>query len=330
MSHRPTITIATRRWGHLWPLAAGAVETPGFDVRVDMLDRLPELASAGEYDGAEVSMSRYALRREQGDRDGLVGIPAFLMRGFRHRCILVRRSSTLTDPGQLGGRAVGLTGWADTGNTWTRALVRQAGVDLTEIAWTVGPLTRDAPATDRTGPVNAPANVGTAPPGTGLVDELLAGRLDAIMTPFMPPGFHAADSPLRHLITDYPAAEAGYYRRTGFCPAIHAFAVRGAAARRWPWLPEALYAALDESKRIWLRDRAKLADDSPWMLADIDASRRLLGADWMPYGREPNEAMLAAFCAELAAQGLSDGAIDPHSLFAPERELAAATTEERA
>lgn len=321
MTHRPTITIATRRWGHLWPLAAGAVDTPGFDLHVDLLERLPDLAGSGAYDGAEVSLSRYVLRRAAGD-EHLVGVPAFLMRGFRHRCILVRRDSTLTRPGQLAGLAVGLTGWADTGNTWTRALVRQEGADLRGIRWTLGPLTRDAPAADRAGPVALPANVGLAAQGTGLVEELLAGRLDAIMTPFMPPGFHATDSPLRHLVTDYREAEADYYRQEGFCPGIHAFAVRSTAARRWPWLPEALYAALEESKRIWLRDRAKLADDSPWMLADVGASERVFGPDWMPYGLEPNAAMLAAFCAELEAQGLADGVIDPRSLFTSGSELA--------
>jgi 4,5-dihydroxyphthalate decarboxylase len=328
VSHRPSIAIATRRWGHLWPLAAGTVATPGFDLRVDMLDPLPDLAADECYHGAEVSLSRYALRRAAGD-DRLVGVPAFLMRGFRHRCILVRRDSGLTSPAQLKGGAVGLTGWADSGNTWTRALLRAAGVALADIDWTVGALTRDAPATDRIGPVTAPANVHLAAAGTGLVDDLLRGRLDAIMTPFMPPGFHHADSPLRHLIVDYPSAEAEYYRQSGFCPAIHAFAVRGAVARRWPWLPQALYAALTESKRIWLRDRTKLADASPWMLADIDATSRLFGTDWMPYGLGPNQAMLAAFCTELEAQGLSEGPVDPHLLFTANTAAAVPTAKER-
>ena len=308
----PRIRLAVRDWDHVVPLLTGRVRPKRFRLELDVRAVTPDVLAEPGLDGGETSFSRYALGRGAGD-DRLVGLPVFVMRGFRHRCVLVRRDSDLTDPKQLAGARIGLTGWPDSGNTWTRALLRDAGVDLDGIAWTVGPLEAGETGKDRTGPRPLPANVAVT--GEGLADGLAAGRYDAILTPFMPPEMFGGESRFRHLYTDHRDAELEYYARTGFVPGIHLVTLKREVVERHPWLPEAVLEAFEESKRVWLARRRLLADTAPWLLAELELTARVLGGDWMPYGTAANAAMAAAFCAELHAQGIAPEPIAPESLF---------------
>jgi 4,5-dihydroxyphthalate decarboxylase len=316
------IRLGARPWSHLVPLALREVGGPA--VEVSRRAVTPDLLAEPGLDAAETSFSRYARARAAGD-DRLVGIPAFVMTGFRHRCVLVRAASDLTAPERLAGARIGLTGWPDSGNTWTRAILRRAGVDLSTITWTVAPLTPDAAGGDRLGGVTPPPNVHVARPGESLVTGLLGGDFDAIMTPFMPPGLDGESSAdgggIRHLYPDYREAETEYFHAVGYLPGIHLLTVRREVVAGRPTILGELATALADSKRAWWASARKLADASPWALAEIDATERLLGPDWMPYGLAANARMIADFCVELHAQGLVGTPIDPASLFPEYAEL---------
>jgi 4,5-dihydroxyphthalate decarboxylase len=305
------------------PLALGDVRPASFDLELVRLDQTPDLLIDDGFDAAETSFSRYALGRAAGE-DRLVGLPAFVMSAFRHRCVITRRDSPLTSLAELAGRRVGLTGWPDSGNTWTRALVRRAGVSQSEVEWFVGPLLPDHPVGERIGPRGAPANVARTPGDRPLVELLLAGELDAVMTPFMPPGFHEPGSPLRQLIPDYRTAEAAYFAEVGYVPGIHLITVRKEVTERYPAVTGELMAALDTSRRTWLGKRTKLADTTPWLLAELDITAKTVGLDWTPYGAPSTDAMVAAFCDELLAQGLTGDPVEPGMLFADYAELGSA------
>ncbi|WP_103957786.1 substrate-binding domain-containing protein [Nonomuraea solani] len=307
------IRLALRDWDHLVPVATGEVRPDGFELTLESRAVTPDVLSESELDGGETSFSRYVLGRAAGD-DRLVGLPVFVMRGFRHRCLLVRRDSGLTALEELKGARVGLTGWPDSGNTWTRALLRAAGVDLTGIEWTVGPLVAGETGKDRVGPVPFPGNVSLT--DDGLTEGLAGGRYDAIMTPFMPPEFFTPDSRFRHLLPDHRAAERAYYEQTGFVPGIHLVTLKRESVERDPGLPGAVLDLFDRSKRHWLARRRLLTDTTPWLLADLTDTARTFGQDWMPYGAAQNAAMTAAFCAELHAQGISNRPIKAEEVFA--------------
>ncbi len=201
-------------------------------LNVRLLDATPNLWSRADLDGGETSFSQYVRARARGD-DRVIALPLFLMRGFRHRCIVVRRDSPALEAADLDGARIGLTGWADSGNTWTRAILREAGVGVAAATWRVGPLTADHPVFDRIGGVPVGDNVKHTPNDAPLVDLLAAGDLDAVMTPFMPPGFYDPNSPLRPLYPDTRSAEIDYFRRHGFVPGMHVLALRvGGAAPR--------------------------------------------------------------------------------------------------
>ncbi|GAA4612389.1 ABC transporter substrate-binding protein [Actinoallomurus liliacearum] len=311
----PRIRLALRDWDHLVPLVTGRVRSRDFELEIESRAVTPDVLAEPELDGGETSFSRYALGRGGGD-DRLVGLPVFVMRGFRHRCVLVRRDSELTSPKDLAEARIGLTGWPDSGNTWTRALLRSAGVDLGGIAWTVGPLVAGETGKDRVGPRPLPPNVEVAGDGESLVEGLADGRFDAIFTPFMPDELFGPGSRFRHLYDDHRGAELDYFRQTGFVPGIHLLAVKRTVVDRYLWLPSALEELFTESKRLWTERRRMLTDTAPWLLAELEASAEIFGPDWMPYGRAANAAMTAAFCEELHAQGIAPHPIDAEELFA--------------
>ncbi|GAA3732013.1 hypothetical protein [Streptomyces tremellae] len=319
---QPPVRLALRDWDHVTPLLTGAVRAPGLDLAIESRAVTPDVLEEPGLDGGETSFSRYALARAGGD-DRLVGLPVFVMRGFRHRCVLVRGDSPYTALEQLAGARVGLTGWPDSGNTWTRALLRRAGVDLAGIDWRVGPLVAGESGKDRVGTRPLPANVSVLADGESLREELAAGRLDAVFTPFLPDEMFTSGSRFRQLLPDHRAAERAYFEETGFVPGIHLVTLRRETVRERPWLPGAVLDALDAAKRHWTARRRLLADTTPWLLDELLDSAARFGADWMPYGTAENARMTAAFCAELTAQGIAPGPVDPADVFPAALEPAA-------
>jgi 4,5-dihydroxyphthalate decarboxylase len=300
-------------WDHLQPLACGDVQPEGIDLRMERVG-LGQFATDPSLDLGEISLSHYLIGLSNGERDK-VGLPVFLMRSFRHRCFLVRRDSPLQDFSDLVGKRVGTDGWANTGNTWCRAAMRERGIDIGTIEWLVGRPFELAAFTRRPN-TNYPANVSDAPEDAMLVDMLLQGELDALMIPFPPPGFFSRDSPIVHLFRDYRAVEKAYFERVGYCPGIHVVALRRPVFERDPTIATRLFAAFEESKNRWREDRRKFADTTPWVLMELEETAALLGEDWQPYGVEPNRAMLEAFCNEQLAQGLVTEPLNPDTAFA--------------
>ena len=60
----------------------------------------------------------------------------------------------------------------------------------------------------------------------------------------------------------------------------------------------------------------ELLDATPWMPLEFEQTRALMGDDWLPYGVEPNRAMIQAFCDESHAQGLAARRLTADELFA--------------
>jgi 4,5-dihydroxyphthalate decarboxylase len=309
------LTLATRDYDYVQPLALGDVVPDGIELTViRAFDALERFLAEPAIEAGEVSFSQYLRRVAAGDRS-LVGLPAFVMREFRHRCLFVRRGSGLHDVAQLAGRRVGVDAWAATGNVWTRAILREAGVPQDEVRWIVGPVNPGDPPASAEG---LPAPVAVAPPGRALGEMVAAGDLDAMMAPWPPAGFEAPESPLTRLYPDYRRAEREYYRRTRIFPGQHIVVLRRPLVDRHPWVVPSLYDALVRARERSQANHRVLHESSPWVLADLEEQTALMGPDFRPYGYQDreNRAMVAAFCAEQLAQGLIAKPLDPDTLFA--------------
>ena len=202
-----TIRLAVRDWDDITPLALGDVTSERLDLRLDRVAALPDdLATGAHHDAAEMSLSRYTTARARGDT-AVFGVPNFIMRGFRHRCVITARDSPLTRLADLRGRRIGLAGWQDSGNTWTRAALAHEGVGIDDAHWIVGRLTASDPSIDRLGRYARPGRIETLPGDPPILDLLLQGQLDAVFTPFMPQGFYGPSAKFRALVTDLRTTE---------------------------------------------------------------------------------------------------------------------------
>lgn len=307
-----TIRMAARHWDHLNPIALGDV-AGAERYTLDRRDLTPDLWTEADVDVAETSFSRYIQARAAGD-ERVIALPIFVMRGFRHRCIITRADSPLDTAESLRGKRIGLTGWGDSGNTWTRAVLREAGVGVADTEWRVGALTADHPVMDRIGSIAVPDNVAATENDEPMMKMLERGALDAVMTPFMPPGFYESGSPFRTLFRNSQQAEAAYFTRVGFIPGIHLIGVRAELAENRRQLQE-LMDLFTTAKNISAARRSKLLDVTPWHNEALAATTQAIGQDWIPYGWSANKVMIDAFQTELVEQSIIGSCMEASELF---------------
>lgn len=311
------VRLVIRAHDPLFPLFRGDVTIPGIDLEFDHRSWIGAAFQGEGLPAAEVSFNRYVILRSQGD-ERYVGLPAFIYSGFRHRTFYTLRESDLTDLSELRGGRVGTNSWPDTGTFWARAAMREAGVGLPDVNWTIGRL--DARTPDK------PPTTIDAPPPAGsrfldgeatLVDELLAGRLDAITSAVAPKGLFRGDGPIRRLLIDYPAKEMGYFQRTGVYPALHIVAVRRDVADAAPGLVAGLYEALRTSWDMWWQHAELFMGPLAWSARELECGLREFAGYHPPFGdRAAGSAhMISVMCAEQQAQGLVESAADPERVF---------------
>jgi 4,5-dihydroxyphthalate decarboxylase len=310
-----SLKLAGYPWDHITPLLTGDVKPEGIDLQYDTDHGLSPVSDDPSCAGGEASLGRFMLDTSRGDRS-YVGLPIFPMFAFRHRCFLVKRGTKITDLKELEGKRVGLDGWPNSGNTWTRVTLGQAGVDIWKINWVVAPIEGPGDAGHGTAPADAPSNVVTGPAGKSLVDLTLSGDLDVMVAAFMPSGFFSPDSPIVPMFPDYPAHETAYFKKHGYVPAHHIIKLHREVVERDPWIVKSLMTAFTASKKLWIERRRHLADTTPFLLADIVKTAEVFGDDWQPYGLEPNLKMLTDFTQDQFRQKLVAAPVDPKAAFA--------------
>lgn len=309
------LRLALRDWDYMTPLLLGDVSSPRLDLKVNRVGTLiSHVGMSDAYDAAEVSFSRYTQHRIDGD-ESLVGIPNFIMRGFRHRCIITTKESPLNEIEQLAGKRIGVTGWRDSGNTWTRAALRREGVGVEDATWYAGRLTESHPIVDRLDGFGRPGRIEAVPGERPMVDLLRDGELDAIFTPFMPDGYFAKDSSFRQLLPDFRGAERRYFNDVGYVPGMHLIGLKAEVVAEHPWVIGELSALIDKSQRVWLSKRRKYAETTPWIFDDLLKSAVELPEGWAESGLAPNRKMIGDFAGELHLQGILPRLMTPEELF---------------
>jgi 4,5-dihydroxyphthalate decarboxylase len=310
-----SLRIATRDWDYLTPLLLGDVVSKHITFTIERVGTLiPDLATDPRYDAAEVSFSRYVSLMAAGT-DKIVGVPCFLMRGFRHRCIITTEDSPLEHVAQLKGKRIGVTGWRDSGNSWTRTILRRDGVGIDDVFWIAGRLTAEHPIVDRLDGFGRPGRIEAAPGERPMMELLQDGELDAVFTPFMPNGYFGGNSGFRQLIRDFRGAERRYFEEVGYVPGIHVLNVKAAVAQQHPWLTEELTRLFDDSQRLWTAKRRKYAETSPWIIEELLLAARDLSPSWNDSGLDINRKMIEDFLRELHEQGILERPLAVEALF---------------
>jgi 4,5-dihydroxyphthalate decarboxylase len=310
------VNMLTQDHDHYLPLALGDISVHGADLRLKRVrvgttqGLLERVYDDPEVHVGEASFARYISRVAAGDRS-VVALPAFVVRSFRHRCIYVRRGHDL-QVSDLSGRTLGISEWRATGNTWTRAILSDAGVRTQDCNWILA----RADSTKKPPPRDPlPPNVTFGEDGDTLIDLLVASRIDAFIAPLEPKALYEKNSPFMRLFEDFPSAERAYFQRTGIFPGHHVVCVKRSFHDAHPDLTWAIYLGLEESKRSFDENAKLFGQSSPWLLRDLETAQGLMGDDWRPYGTANNRKMIDALCLELFEQGLVPRRVDPSELF---------------
>jgi 4,5-dihydroxyphthalate decarboxylase len=321
--HEIAITLAVADYDHVRDLASGVVPVEG--VRLTCVHHPVEeiffrFTRHREWEVSELSLAKYSSLRAAGD-EGLVAIPVFTSRAFRHSAIFVRDDGPVGDPQALRGRRIGVPEWTQTATVYARGVLdHQYGVPLSEVEW-VQAGTNEPGRTEGVS-VETPDGVSVeAIPDQTLNDMLLRGDLDALIAAHPPADFERRSGRIVRLFPDYRVVEEEFYRATGVFPIMHVVALRADVYQAHPWIAMNLLAAFEEAKRRAV-ERALDANAPrfpvPFAPAHAEAALELFGPELWPYGIEPNRTTLEWFLERAAEQGVCARRLQPDELFVPE------------
>lgn len=316
------VTYAGMVYDRTRALYDGEVRAEGIDLRY-LRTSVEELfwrqGRYGEFDAAEYSLGAFLAGVEDPDRL-FDAIPVFPSRAFRHSAIYVRADSPFHAPEDLAAGRIGTPEWSMTGSLWVRGILGEHyGVDLTAIEWRTGGLEQAGRQEKST--VRPPERFSVQPLAVDatLTDELVAGRLDAVITARPPRRFLAGDGSLRRLFADPRAEELNYFRRSGVVPIMHVVVVRRALLRQHPWVANNLRLAFEAARSgalPQLRDGAVCSSSLVWEADYAEEEVALLG-DAFAYGVEANAAALHAVLRYAHDQGLTAKCLEPADVFVP-------------
>jgi 4,5-dihydroxyphthalate decarboxylase len=122
----------------------------------------------------------------------------------------------------------------------------------------------------------------------------------------------------RRLFPDFRRVERAYYEKTGIFPIMHTVVLKEELTRLHPWLARALYEAFAEAKRLAYRrlaDTAVLPYVLPWLVAEVEETRALMGDDPFPYGVARNRKTVETLAAYSFRQGLAPRRLAVEELF---------------
>ena len=156
-------------------------------------------------------------------------------------------------------------------------------------------------------------------PGQTLSAMLANGEIDALHTARTPSTFYSRPEAVKRLFPDFVQVEKAYYRKTGLFPIMHCVVLKRSLYEEHPWVAANLLKALEAAKHIALEamyDYGALLYALPWLVAELEDTRRLMGPDPWPYGVEANRAALDAACQYVHEQGVTPRRVAVDELFA--------------
>lgn len=273
-----------------------------------------------DFDITEISLSSHTMTTARGDNP-YVGIPAFVSRVFRHSGIYIRTDRGITTPKDLIGRTIGIPEYQITANVWIRGLLQEEfGVTPESIDWRRGGT--EQPGRKERAPIVLPENIRIQqiPDDRSLSQMLELGELDAVFSARAPSCLSRGAPNVGRLFPDFRSVEQDYYRRTGLFPIMHMIGIRRSLVEEHPWLPVSVYKAFLKAKDICTQqigDIGQLWSHLPWAVAEHEATVRLMGQDYWPYGVAENWKALDTLARYSHEQHLSARRVAVEELFAP-------------
>ena len=278
------LKTAIGNYGNTKALKDGTVAIPG--ITFDFVEISPiykafrSMVQQLTFDVSEMAFTTYMLARDFHKQ--FTALPIVLVRIFHHGTIMCNIKSGIRKPKDLEGKRVGVRAYAQTGPTWSRGILRsEYGVDLNKVAW----VTFEGSHVDE---FQDPDITVRAPEGKGLNDMLIAGEIDAAISPQK-----IVAPEVKPLFADASDAEANWFKKTGIYPINHIVVVKSELAASHPWVLRKLFDAFKTAKEIYLH---RLSTNGP-ASADDELKLRLMGIvgkDLFPCGVRPNRKAMEA------------------------------------
>jgi hypothetical protein len=305
----PMVHTVTRTSGANAALKDGTVTPRGFQFAFEeipvLVHAFRRMVRGLEFDVTEMALTTYLVAKQHGVR--FTAVPVFLVRGFHHGAIQVLSGSDVREPKDLQGRQVGVNrGYTVTTGVWARGiLATEYGVDLDTVTWVLS-------GDEHVAAYIPPANVVSVDPGRSLEEMLRAGDLAAVI---------GADLDAPDIAPLIPAAaDAGLQalHRRGFYPINHLVVVKDEVLDAHPDLAAGIFDAFARAKQVYVDKLREGAIEAPTK-ADRMYRRvlELTGDDPLPYGIEPNRAILTELMAHAVSQRILDRPMALDALFAP-------------
>ena len=239
------------------------------------------------YDVCELAATTYLVAREHGRP--FTALPIFLTRGFHHGAVLAREPA---DPKSLEGARVGVNrGYTVTTGVWARGiLATRHGVDLDSITWVRSDV-------EHVAEYAPPPNVEDLEEGRDVGEAVLAGELAAAVGDVRTPG-------LVPLLSDAREAAEREARERRTWPVNHLVVMRNELLEHAP----AVFDAFTRAKDLYVGS----GDLEPLHAR----AGELLGGDPLPYGVEPNRAVIEELIDHAVVQKILRSRPPVESLFA--------------
>ena len=300
-------------------LLDGRISVAGHDVDIRIVEAqslFRQVLRDARFDVAELSMGSHIAAVAAGRRH-YVGVPVFLSRSFRHSNLYIRIDRGIDRPEDLAGRRIGLVDYQQTAALWLRGLLDDDyGVARSAVDWVSAGL--HAPVLEDRSAMDLPPDI-RLERSSSTLDALLAdGAIDAVISPGAPRCFLQQTAPVARMWPEPRPVELAYWQRTRLFPVMHVLVVRRTLVEADPALPDALYAAFEEARRLAAadliaRDFPKVA--LPWLSEHARTAHAELGGDPWTYGLEANRTTLATMLRYAEADGLTRGGLRPENLF---------------
>ena len=302
------VRTVTRTQGNNRALKEGRVASRGVSFAFEevpvLVDAFRRMVRGCEFDVCEMSLTTYLCARAHGKP--FTALPVFLVRGFHHGAIVCAPDGDVRRPKDLEGRKVGVNrGYTVTTGVWARGVLQdEYGVDLSAVTWARS-------GDEHVAEYRPPASVVSLPPGGDLAARVASGELAAAV------GITAGRSGLVPLIPDPEEAGFAALRNRGHYPINHLIVVRDDLLAAHPGLAADVFAAFAEAKNRYVDRLRAGAIDAP-APADLMYRRvmEITGADPLPYGIEPNRAVLEELIGHAVRQGILDRRPSVEALFA--------------
>lgn len=302
----PLLRTVTRTSGANAALKDGTVQPHGFAFDFEEVPVLPQafrrMVRGLEFDVSEMALTTYLVAREHGVR--FTALPVFLVRGFHHGAIQVRAGSDVRSPKDLEGRRVGVNrGYTVTTGVWARAVLAQEhGVDLDAVTWALS-------GDEHVSAYAPPGNV--EPAGGDLAELLRSGDLAAVV---------GADLDAPDVVPLLPEPlEAGFraLRDRGHYPINHLVVVKDEVLQAHPGLAEQVFDAFARAKEAYV-DRLRAGEASAKSDRTYARVLEATGRDPLPYGIEPNRAVLEELLRAAVDQRILSRPVQLEDVFAAE------------